>query len=89
MLDDRISKIRKAVCSLIEWQKTETVFTANLSTHTEAMFDFIKRSMGKKTNDLPAEFDGPTIWKVIENLIERFLNIDADLKKEVSSSLSG
>ena len=45
--------------------------------------------MGKKPNDLPAEFDGPTIRKVIENLIKRLLNIDADLKKEVSSSLLG
>ena len=45
--------------------------------------------MEKKTNDFPAEFDGSTIWKVIKNLIKRFSNLDSEMKKEISTLVSG
>ena len=89
MLDERIIKVRKEVRSLIKCQKTVILFTANLSTHIEVMFDYFRQTIGKKPNDLPAEFDGSTIWKVIENLIKMVLNVDSDMKKEISTSVSG
>ena len=89
MLDKRIKHVRDAVRLLASWKQSESIFTAKLSTHVEAMFGFFKRSIGTKPSNFSPDFDGSSIWIVIENMIKRLTNFDFEIKNEISRTSSG
>ena len=88
LLDGRITVLRKSLKKLWEWKRTETVFTAKLSTHMETMFQRYDRIIGIKPNNFPSEFDGPNIWSVFSNFASRFSSIDKDISAKVTSNNS-
>ena len=83
-LDERIRSIRKTLGLLLKWKKTESVFTAKLSSHVDAMFEFLKRSIGSKLKNFSHSFDGPNIWNLLENFATRFSSIDNEIKEKVA-----
>ena len=65
-------------------EKSESIFTAKLSSHVDAMFEFLKRSIGSKPNNFSHIFDGPTLWSVLEIFSAHFSNLDEEIKDKVS-----
>ena len=89
MVDERVKSVRDTLSELLKWKKSESVFTAKLSSHVDAMFESLKQMIGSKPKKISSDFDGATLWNILENFAARFSSFDKEIKEKIVVETSG
>ena len=49
----------------------------------DAMFESLKQMIGSKPKNFSSDFDGATLWNILENFAARFSSFDKEMKDKV------
>ena len=71
-MDRKLSTLSNLFLELLEWKIKEAEFTLCLSVFVENSADFLKRSIEKKSEKYPSEFDALDLWTCNEIIANKF-----------------
>ena len=87
LLDDKIGELWEVLEKFADWKTSKSRFTSKLGVHTEAIFDLLKKKLGKKMNEYPADLRAVDLWGACEILAHQVNDMPDEVKAIVKENL--